>query len=276
LYNVGIGYYKIKMIMKKIFIYASFVLLGATLVACATSAVTGRRYLKLVDSEAINQQATLAYKEFLSDRNTKVVTGTAQATAVKRVGNNIAAATQRYLQQKGVADKYNFNWEFNLIQNSDVNAWCMPGGKVAVFTGILPISGTEGGLATIMGHEIAHALEEHSVAQVSNQMALQLGAQVLGAASQMSNNRGVSVLNQVYGIGAPIGMLKFSRNDELAADQAMAGYDPNDAVKFWERMAGAKSGANTPPEWLSTHPSDARRIAQIQAMIPEAMKYYKK
>ncbi|MGN0001874.1 MAG: M48 family metallopeptidase [Sphingobacterium composti] len=267
--------------MKRIFTYATFVLLGATLVACATSAVTGRKYLKLVDSETINQQATLAYKEFLSDRNTKVVTGTAQATAVKRVGNNIAAATQRYLQQKGIADKYNFNWEFNLIQNDDVNAWCMPGGKVAVFTGILPISGTEGGLATIMGHEIAHALEEHSVAQVSNQMALQLGAQVLGAASQMSNNRGVAIVNQVYGIGAPLGMLKFSRNDELAADKAgliimaMAGYDPNDAVKFWERMAAAKSG-NTPPEWLSTHPSDARRIAQIQALVPEAMKYYKK
>ncbi|MBD1429998.1 MULTISPECIES: M48 family metallopeptidase [Sphingobacterium] len=268
--------------MKKIFTYASYVLLGATLMGCATSAVTGRKYLKLVDSETINQQASLAYKEFLSDKSTKVVTGTAQATAVKRVGNNIAAATQRYLQQKGIADQFNFNWEFNLIQNDDVNAWCMPGGKVAVFTGILPLSGTDGGLATIMGHEIAHALEEHSVAQVSNQMALQLGAQVLGAASQMSNNKGVAVLNQVYGIGAPIGMLKFSRNDELAADKAgliimaMAGYDPNEAVKFWERMAAAKSGANSVPEWLSTHPSDARRIAQIQSLVPEAMQYYKK
>lgn len=254
-------------------------LLGATLAGCATSAVTGRKYLKLVDSEAINQQATLAYKEFLSDASTKVVTGTSNATAVKRVGNNIAAATMRYLESKGLADNFNFNWEFNLIQSDDVNAWCMPGGKVAVYTGILPISGTEGGLATIMGHEIAHAIEEHSVAQASNQMALQLGAQVLGTASQMSNNRGVAVINQLYGIGAPIGMLKFSRNDELAADKAgliimaMAGYNPNDAVSFWERMAGAKSGQQL-AEWLSTHPSDARRIAQIQSLIPEAMKYY--
>lgn len=268
--------------MKGILRYASFLLLGATLAGCATSAVTGRRYLKLVDSNTINEQATLAYKEFLSSSSTKVVTGTSQATAVKRVGNNIAAATQKYLQQIGRADQFNFNWEFNLIQNDDVNAWCMPGGKVAVFTGILPLSGTEGGLATIMGHEIAHALEEHSVAQVSNQMALQLGAQVLGAASQMSNNRGVAVVNQIYGIGAPIGMLKFSRNDELAADKAgliimaMAGYNPNDAVKFWERMAAAKSGNQGQPEWLSTHPSDARRISQLEAMIPEAMKYYKK
>lgn len=267
--------------MKKIFRYASIVMLGATLFGCATSAITGRKYLKLVDSQTINEQATLAYKEFLSDPSTEVITGTAQATAVKRVGNNIAAATQRYLQQIGRADQFNFNWEFNLIQNDELNAWCMPGGKVAVYTGILRVTQTDGGLATVMGHEIAHALEEHSVAQVSNQLALQLGAQVLGAASQMSNNKSIAVFNSLYGIGGQIGMLKFSRNDELAADKAgliimaMAGYDPNEAIKFWERMAASKSGAST-PEWLSTHPSDARRIAQLQAMLPEAMKYYKK
>ncbi len=269
--------------MRKIFTYASYLLLGATLWGCATSAVTGRRYLKLIDSETINNQASLAYKEFLSSAGTKVVTGTSQATAVKRVGNNLALATQRYLQQIGRAEQFNFNWEFNLIQNDDLNAWCMPGGKVAVYTGILKVTGTEGGLATVMGHEIAHAIEEHSVAQASNQMALQLGAQVIGAASQMSNSKGVAVINQLYGIGAPIGMLKFSRNDELAADKAgliimaMAGYDPNESIKFWERMAAAKSNASgTPPEWLSTHPSDARRISQLQALVPEAMKYYKK
>lgn len=267
--------------MKKIFKYSAFLLAIAALSSCATSAVTGRKYLKLVSSETINEQATLSYKEFLSDASTKVITGTSEATAVKRVGNNIAAATMRYLKEKGLADNFNFNWEFNLIQSSEVNAWCMPGGKVAVYSGILPISGTEGGLATIMGHEIAHAIEEHSVAQASNQMALQLGAQVLGAAGTITGNKGIAVMNQLYGIGAPIGMLKFSRNDELAADKAgliimaMAGYDPNDAIKFWERMAGAKSGAQQ-AEWLSTHPSDARRISQLQSLIPEAMKYYKK
>lgn len=267
--------------MKNLLKYSVIFLLGTTLTGCATSAITGRKYLKLVDSKTINEQSSLAYKEFLSDKNTKVVTGTAQATAVKRVGNNIAAATMRYLQQNGIADNYNFNWEFNLIQNNEVNAWCMPGGKVAVFTGILPMSGTEGGLATIMGHEIAHAIEEHSVAQASNQMAIQMGAQVLGAAGAMSNNRGVVVINQLYGIGAPLGMLKFSRNDELAADKAgliimaMAGYNPNDAIKFWEKMSSSKSG-NQPAEFMSTHPSDARRIAELEAYIPEAMKYYKK
>lgn len=267
--------------MKKLFRYTAIVLIVATIAGCATSAITGRKYLKLVDSETINQQAALAYKEFLSNTSTKVITGTSNATAVKRVGNNIAAATQRFLQQKGIADQYNFNWEFNLIQNDEVNAWCMPGGKVAVFTGILPFTGTDAGLATVMGHEIAHAIEEHSVAQASNQMALQLGAQVLGAAAQITDKRGIAVMNQLYGIGAPLGMLKFSRNDELAADRAgliimaMAGYDPNESVKFWERMARAKSG-NQPAEWMSTHPSDARRITQLQNLIPEAMKYYKK
>jgi len=265
--------------MKKIFAYSAIVLLAATAVGCATSAITGRKYLKLVDSNTINEQSSLAYKEFLSDKGTKVVTGTSQATAVKRVGNNIAAATMRYLQDKGISDNYNFNWEFNLIQNDEINAWCMPGGKVAVFTGILPLSGTEGGLATIMGHEIAHAIEEHSVAQASNQMALQMGAQVLGVAGSMSNSAGVAVINQLYGVGAPLATLKFSRKDELAADKAgliimaMAGYNPNDAVAFWEKMASAKSG-NQPAELLSTHPSDARRISEIQAFIPEAMKYY--
>lgn len=267
--------------MKILYKYTSVILASAVLAGCATSAITGRKYLKLVDSQTINEQATLAYKEFLNDASTKVITGTSNATAVKQVGNRIAAATMRYLEAKGIADQYDFNWEFNLVESSDINAWCMPGGKVAVYTGILPLTGTEGGLATVMGHEIAHAIEEHSVAQVSNQMALQLGAQVLGAASQMSNNQGVAIINQVYGIGAPIGMLKFSRNDELAADRAgliimaMAGYNPNDAITFWERMAGAKAeSGGAPPEFLSTHPSDARRIAQLQQYIPEAMQYY--
>lgn len=267
--------------MKRIFRYSIILLASATVFSCATSAITGRKYLKLVNSETINEQSTLAYKEFLTNKNTKVVTGTPQATAVKRVGNDLANATMRYLQERGLANNYNFNWEFNLIQNNEVNAWCMPGGKVAVFTGILPITANEAGLATVMGHEIAHAIEEHSVAQASNQMALQLGAQVLGVTSAATNNRGVAVMNQLYGIGAPIGMLKFSRNDELAADRAgliimaMAGYDPREAIKFWERMASAKTG-NQPAEFLSTHPSDARRIAQLEAYIPEAMKYYKK
>src|SRR5690606_246172 len=130
----------------------------------------------------------------------KVITSTSNATMVKRVGNNIASATNRFLQERGVADQYDFNWEFNLVESDEVNAWCMPGGKVAVYSGIIPITGNEAGLATVMGHEIAHAIEKHSVAQASNQIALQLGAQVIGAASSTTNNRAVSVINSLYGI----------------------------------------------------------------------------
>ncbi|WP_156308437.1 M48 family metallopeptidase [Sphingobacterium endophyticum] len=266
--------------MKRITKYTSMLLLGATLVGCATSAITGRKYLKLVDSQTINNQAALAYKDFLSKNSSKVETGSAAATQVKRVGNRIAAATNEYLRQIGAADKFNFNWEFNLIESDQVNAWCMPGGKVAVYTGILPVAKNDAGLATVMGHEIAHAIEEHSVSQVSNAMAAQLGAQLLNAAGTISNSRYTGIFNQIYGIGYQVGSLKFSRNDELAADKAglilmaMAGYNPEEAVSFWERMAQGKKGST--PEWLSTHPSDARRISQLQAMVPEAMKYYKK
>ena len=266
--------------MKRIFKYTAMLMLGASIAGCATSAITGRKYLKLVDSQQINDQAALAYKDFLSKNNSKVVTGTAAATQVKRVGSNIAVAANQYLKHLGLADKFNFNWEFNLIESPDVNAWCMPGGKVAVYTGILPVAKNDAGLATVMGHEIAHAIEEHSVSQYSNAMAAQYGAQILGAAGAMSNSKYIGIFNQLYGIGYQVGSLRFSRNDELAADKAglilmaMAGYDPNESIKFWERMAQGKSG--NPPEWLSTHPSDARRIAQLQAMIPEVMKYYKK
>src|SRR5690606_26810745 len=137
----------------------------------------------------------------LSKNNSKVVTGTAAATQVKRVGSNIAVAANQYLKQLGLADKFNFNWEFNLIESPDVNAWCMPGGKVAVYTGILPVAKNDAGLATVMGHEIAHAIEEHSVSQVSNAMAAQFVAQLLNAAVTISNSRYTGLCNQFYVIG---------------------------------------------------------------------------
>ena len=254
--------------------------LASGLSGCATSAVTGKKYLKLVSADQVNQQAALAYKDFLSKNSSKVVTGTADAAMVKRVGNRLATAVNQYLQSRGMGNKFNFNWEFNLVKSDDVNAWCMPGGKVAVYTGILPVTRTEAGLATVMGHEIAHAIEEHSVAQASNQMALQMGGQILGSAAGISGSTALGVFNNLYGLGGSLAQLKFSRSDESSADaagliiMALAGYDPNEAVGFWKRMAaGSQKGQ---PEFLSTHPSDARRIADIQRQIPAAMKYYRK
>jgi predicted Zn-dependent protease len=274
-------YAKSNLTMKKIFRYTALALLAATLASCSTVPVSGRRQLSLVSDDQIQQQASVAYKEFLNASSTKVITGTSSAAQVKNVGNKIAAAVNQYLASQGLAQQYNFNWEFNLVESSDVNAWCMPGGKVAVYTGILPFTANEAGLATVMGHEIAHAIARHSMEQMSNQYAVQVGAQVLGVATAGKNTLIQGLVNNAYGIGGQLAMLKYSRSNESEADQlglvfmAMAGYNPESAVAFWERMASAKA-ANSTPEFLSTHPSDARRINDIQKLIPKAMQYYKK
>lgn len=268
--------------MKKIFKYTAVVLIASILTACSTVPLSGRRQLSLVSDEQIQQQAAVAYKDFLGSPETKVVTGTSDAALVKQTGNRIASAVNQYLKSEGLADQFNFNWEFNLVESSDVNAWCMPGGKVAVYTGILPFTATEEGLATVMGHEVAHAIARHSMEQMSNQYALQVGAQVVGVATSGRGAIMRGLLNNAYGIGGQLALLRYSRSNESEADQlglmfmAMAGYNPESAVPFWERMASAKSQANATPEFLSTHPSDARRINDIQKLIPEAMKYYKK
>lgn len=268
--------------MKKILKYTSLAAIVAIVAACSTVPLSGRKQLSLVSDDQIQQQASAAYKEFLGSPNTKVLTGTSDATRVKQVGNKIAAAVNQYLKAEGLANQFNFNWEFNLVESADVNAWCMPGGKVAVYTGILPFTANEDGLATVMGHEIAHAIARHSMEQMSNQYALQVGAQVLGVATTGKNSIVQGLVNNAYGIGGQLALLKYSRSNESEADQlglmfmAMAGYNPQNAVAFWERMASAKSKANATPEFLSTHPSDARRITDIQKLIPEAMKYYKR
>src|SRR5690606_14167019 len=163
----------------------------------------------------------------------------------KRVGNRIAAAVNQYLKAEGLSNQFNFNWEFNLVQSGDVNAWCMPGGKVAVYTGILPFTANEDGLATVMGHEIAHAIARHSMEQMSNQYALQVAAQVFGMATCGTSTIMPGLVNNFYGIGGQLAMLKYSRGNESEADElglmfmAMAGYNPQHAVAFWERMASA-------------------------------------
>lgn len=248
---------------------------------CSTVPLTGRKQLSLVDDKTMQQQASLAYRDLLKDPKTKVVKGTANAQLVQNVGVKIARAVESYLQQHGYANEYQFSWEFNLIDDAQVNAWCMPGGKVAVYTGILPVTQTEAGLATVMGHEIAHAIAKHSSERASNVMAAQgLGVGVGLATSKKSQLTQIMV-SQLYGVGSQVALLKYSRNQESEADRmgltfmAMAGYNPNDATSFWQRMA-SKAGGQKPPEFLSTHPSDERRIADIQKLVPEAMKYYKK
>jgi predicted Zn-dependent protease len=261
--------------MKRFKFYAAGII-ALVFAACATVPLTGRKQLSLIDESAIQQEAATAYNQLLRDPKTVVVTSGTDVQRVKRIGANIASAITRYMQQNGYGDKYNYNWEFNLIQSKDINAWCMPGGKVAVYTGILPVTKDDAGLATVMGHEIAHAIAGHSSERASQGALAQAGGGLVGAAT------GSQTISQLYGIGGQLTLLKYGRNQESEADRlglifmAMAGYNPDAAVTFWQRMASAKDSGGAPPEFLSTHPSDASRIADIQKRLPEARGFYKK
>jgi predicted Zn-dependent protease len=248
--------------------------------SCATVPLTGRRQLSLVGDADVNTAATQSYNQLLSDPKTKVISTGASAQRVKRVDAQLAAVIERYLKDNGYGDQYNFQWEFNLIQSAEINAWCMPGGKVAVYSGLMPLAPTDADLATVMGHEIGHAIARHSAERISQQMAVQGVGGAVDAASGKQSQTTQTIINQLYGVGGQLLLLKYSRNQESEADRlgltfmAMAGYDPHFAVIFWQRMAAQNKGG-TPPEFLSTHPADATRIADIQNRIPEAMKYYK-
>jgi predicted Zn-dependent protease len=251
--------------------------------SCSTVPLTGRSRLSLIDDSQLQQQAAIGYAQLLSDPSTKVVsTNSTQTQMVKRVGAKIAAAVTQYMNQNGYGEQIaNYKWEFNLIESKEINAWCMPGGKVAVYTGILPITKDEAGLATVMGHEIAHAIAQHSAERASQMALAQVGGAAVGVATSNKSETTQAVVNQLYGIGGQLTILKYGRNQELEADKmglsfmAMAGYNPSNAVGFWQRMSQASANGAKPPVFLSTHPTDESRIAQIQRDLPEAMKYYK-
>jgi predicted Zn-dependent protease len=264
--------------MKKI--TSALLLIVALYYSCATVPLTGRKQLSLVNDTEINQSAAQSYNQLLSDPKTTVIANGNDAARVKRVGAQLAAAIESYLQANGYGDKYHFKWEFNLIKSSEINAWCMPGGKVAVYTGIMALTPTDADLATVMGHEIGHAIAKHSAERISEQMAVEGVGGAVGVASTTSSQTTQTVINQLYGVGGQLLLLKYSRQQESEADRlgltfmALAGYDPHQAIVFWNRMAAQNKGG-APPELLSTHPADATRIADIQNHIPEAMKYYK-
>ncbi len=246
---------------------------------CSTVPLTGRKQLNLVSNAELFPMAAEEYRAViqkgpLSNEAQKV-------EMVRRVGYRIQRAVEQYMTSQGLfSGLYGFAWEFNLINEpKTVNAWCMPGGKVAFYTGILPICQDENGMAVVMGHEVAHAIANHGRERMSQQMLSQVGAGTLSALMGSNPTAGKQLLMQAVGAGSAIGMLKFSRQDETEADHlglvflAMAGYDPNQAPIFWERMSKLGSGSST-PEFLRTHPSDNQRIKDLKAAMPEAMKYY--
>jgi len=219
------------------------------------------------------------YSQFLGEN--KLSTDAAQTAMIKRVGARIQKAVESYMAEIGASDRLEgFKWEFNLVDDPTVNAWCMPGGKVVFYTGILPICQDEAGVAVVMGHEIAHAVANHGGERMSQGLAVQgLGA---GLQVAMSEKPALTqaLLMQSFGMGSQMGMLKFSRTHESEADEmglyfmAIAGYNPQSAPQFWERMK-ANAGGQAPPEFMSTHPSNDRRIADLNALMPKAVEYYK-
>lgn len=260
--------------MFKKFIFAAMLAASA---GCSSVPLTGRNQLNLVSDQEINTMAAQEYQKVL--QTSRLSSNAEQTAMVRRVGQRIQQAVETYFRQQNQSNQLEgYQWEFNLIEDNQVNAWCMPGGKVAVYTGILPVTQDENGLAVVMGHEIAHAVARHSNERMSQQMAAQGLGGVLSAAVGQNPTATQNVFLQAVGVGSQVGLLKFSRTQESEADHlglifmAMAGYNPDGAVAFWQRMAAQSQGGNI--EFLSTHPSDATRIAAIQKELPEARKYY--
>lgn len=249
--------------------------------SCSKVPISGRNQVNLVPEDQIVSMALSQYRDFLSKH--QVVTGTPEAQMVATVGQRIADAAATYLKSRNRAERIaGYRWEYNLIQDPQVNAWALPGGKIVVYTGILPYTQNEAGLATVVGHEVAHAIGRHGNERLSQGLLAQAGGLALDIYLQQHPHKAGDLFAQAYGLGVTVGaLLPFSRLHESEADKmglvlmAIAGYNPQEAVQFWTRMSQIqKQGA--PPEFLSTHPSDAKRIADIKAFLPTAMRFYEK
>jgi len=260
----------------------AFFIVVATVIACATNPVTGRKQFKLVSEQELQAMATQQYRQFLSTNRVISPSADRDAEMVRRVGNRIAGAVAQYYRSINQAEVLNgYKWEFNLVNDKDANAWAMPGGKVVVYTGLLSITQNEAALANVMGHEISHAIFQHGNERMSQGLAQQLGGVALSVA--VANKPAVTqnLFLQAYGVGSTVGViLPFSRKHELEADRfgmrwaAMAGYNPREAINLWKRME-QRAGGQAPPEFLSTHPAPGNRIQQLERYLPEALKHYK-
>lgn len=250
------------------------------LVSCTKVPITGRKQIDFVPESMMLNMSFTNYKEFLS-KNPPVSSSDANTQLVRNTGANISKAVEVYMKQHGMYSRIkNYKWEFNLVNSKEANAWCMPGGKVVFYTGILPITQDETGMAVVMGHEIAHAVARHGNERMSQQLMVLAGGVSLAVAMQKQPELTQNIFLSAFGVGSILGVLAYSRLHETEADKlglifiAMAGYDPSKAIEFWERMS--KLGGAKPPELLSTHPSDTKRINDLKSFLPDAMKYYKK
>ncbi|HEU4719710.1 MAG TPA: M48 family metallopeptidase [Bacteroidia bacterium] len=248
--------------------------------SCSRVPITNRRQFNLIPEVEMQSLSLTAYSDFMKS-HTVMPANDSGSILVKKVGKKISDAIVKYLndhhQGKRVAG---YQWEFNLVKSDEVNAWCMPGGKVVVYTGLLPVTKDEDGLAVVLGHEIAHAIARHGNERMSQQLAIQMGGMALAVAVSQKPEQTQQIFLQCFGVGTTLGALAYSRKHESEADKlglcfmGMAGYDPNKAVPFWERMSKLGNGAQI--ALLSTHPTDAQRIKDIKTFMPTALKYYKK
>ncbi len=257
----------------------SWLFMGIFLISCSTVPITGRRQLRMIPSDQMLATSFQQYDSFIKEN--KVIKKGKKAAMVQNVGRRIQTAVETYFADHNLSGQLtNYQWEFKLVENDQLNAWCMPGGKVVVYTGILAAAKDENGLAVILGHEIAHAVAGHGNERMSQGLLANMGGMALQTALENKSAETQQLWMQAFGIGANVGvLLPFSRLHESEADHlglifmAMAGYDPREAVSFWQRMNKLNQGA-APPEILSTHPADENRIKSIQEILPEALEYY--
>jgi predicted Zn-dependent protease len=255
------------------------VLLSLGLLSCTTVPITGRSQLNLVSDTTMLSMSFQQYAEFIKTH--ELNTDQEQINRVQRVGERIRNAVEHYMAAHHMADELkDYRWEFNLIESDEQNAWAMPGGKVVIYSGILPVTRDDAGLAVVMGHEIAHVVAKHGNERMSHGLVTQMGGIALSTALSRKPQATRDLWLNVFGISSQVGfLLPYSRIQETEADRlglqfmALAGYNPLEALYFWERMHREQSG-QAPPELLSTHPSDTTRIQNIRAMIPEVMPYY--
>ena len=267
--------------LKKTLIHSLLLCLIFALAACSTVPITGRSQLSLVSAAQMQSMSYSQYDAFLKEN--RLSSDRQKTEMVQRVGYRIQRAVEKYFAAANMSSRLNgFQWEFNLIADDQVNAWAMPGGKVVVYEGILDVAQDETGLAVVMGHEIAHVVANHGAERMSQSLMAQMGGMALDLALQNRPAQTRALWLQAYGLGAQVGaILPYSRLHEAEADRlglifmAMAGYDPSRAVSFWRQMSASSKNSNT-LEFLSTHPSDATRIAKIKQTLPEAKRYYRK